>query len=158
MNPDDARELLAAHMRKVGEIQQRVEQTQAQIKSSRARATSADNSVSVELAPGGRLEELRIANEAMRMGSKQLADVIKQTVQAAHTDAARQAEHALQPLVGESDAMEFLRDQIGLNAEEDNSDAHFEQPSMSANNAGREEGDTRRNENDDDFGGPVLRR
>lgn len=103
---------LADYMRRVGEIQQRAEATQAELKTLRARATSPDRGVSVELAPGGRLERLTITPEAMRHGPDQLAAMISETIRSAHAAVAEQMQQTLQPLIGDSPAMEFLRDQF----------------------------------------------
>lgn len=114
VDPSESQEWLADYMRRIGDIQQRAEQTQEEIKNLRAQASSPDETVSVELAPGGRLEELHLTAQALELGPRRLADVIKQTVHAAHADAARQTQQAMEPLVGQSDAMEFLRDQLGV--------------------------------------------
>lgn len=141
-----AQRRLEDYTRRVGEIQRRAEQTQEDLKNLRARASSRDGSVTVVLAPGGRLEKLDLSPRAMQLGHRELAATITQTIQAAHADAAGQTEAALRPLVGESQAMDFLRDQIGASlAEEDE-----QQPEA-----------PRRPTNDDDdgsFGGPILRR
>jgi DNA-binding protein YbaB len=132
-----AEQRLADYAQRVQQIQQRAEQSQEQIRSMRARAVSPDGVVSVVLAPGGRLEDLNLTPEATRLGHDRLAALIKQTVQAAHADAAAQTQAALQPLLGESDAMEFLKEQLdtGLDAEEPP--------------AGKD---------DEDFDGPIMRR
>ncbi|GAA5113115.1 YbaB/EbfC family nucleoid-associated protein [Haloechinothrix salitolerans] len=109
---DDAQRWVTDYTRRVEDIQRRAEQVQEQINSARAQASSADGSVSVVLAPGGRLEKLDLSAEAMRLGHERLADTITQTVQSAHANAAAQTQEALRPLVGESDAMDFLREQI----------------------------------------------
>jgi DNA-binding protein YbaB len=105
---------LADYMRRVGEIQQRAEETQAQLKTLRAGFTSPDRGVSVEMAPGGRLERLTISPEAMRQGPEQLAATITETIRGAHAAVAEQMQQTLQPLIGDSPAMEFLRDQIEI--------------------------------------------
>lgn len=141
----DAEEWLANYTQRVSDIQRQAEETQDQIKNMRAHASSTDKSVSVELAPGGRLEKLTLNQRAMDLGPDRLAAVITQTVQAAHADAAAQTQQALEPLVGESDAMEFLRDQIGTALEQEPG----EQDATARSN--------RQADDDDDFGGSVLR-
>ncbi|SFP98964.1 Conserved DNA-binding protein YbaB [Amycolatopsis arida] len=164
---------LADYTRRVGEIQRKAEQTQEQIKNLRARAASQDGSVSVVLAPGGRLERLDLSPRAMDLGPQRLATVITQTIQAAHANAAAQTEEALRPLVGESDAMEFLRDQIGTSlAEEPEPEpgtAPGDQPAGPVLRRPDEQAPSRpapprrprppRNDDDDDepFGGSILR-
>ncbi|TQI94181.1 YbaB/EbfC DNA-binding family protein [Amycolatopsis cihanbeyliensis] len=107
-----AEQWLADYTQRVGEIQRQAEQTQEQIKNVRGRAASPDGAVSVVLAPGGRLEKLDLSPRAMELGHQRLAATITQTIQAAHAQAAAQTQDALLPLVGESDAMDFLRDQM----------------------------------------------
>ncbi|GAB3435062.1 YbaB/EbfC family nucleoid-associated protein [Actinophytocola sediminis] len=119
---------LADYMRRVGEIQQRAEETQAQLKTLRARVSSPDRGVSVELAPGGRLERLTISPEAMRHGPEQLAASITETVRAAHAAVAEQMQETLQPLIGDSPAMEFLRDQIDVAQREDDDEQAPQDP------------------------------
>lgn len=140
-----AQRRLEDYTRRVGEIQRRAEQTQEELKTLRAQASSRDGSVTVVLAPGGRLEKLDLSPRVLQLGHRELAAVIMETIQAAHADAAGQTQAALRPLVGESPAMEFLRDQIGASLPDE--DQQPEAP--------------RRPANDDDdgaFGGPILRR
>lgn len=143
---------LADYTTKVAEIQRRAEATQEQIKSLRAQAVSPDGSVSVVLAPGGRLEKLELTPRALDLGHQRLAATIMQTIQAAHADAAAQTQDALLPLVGESDAMEFLRDQVGSALEEEPEAA---QPT---DDRARGRADRSRHRDDDEpFGGSILR-
>lgn len=114
---DDAQRWVADYTRRVEDIQRRAEQVQEQINSARAHASSADGSVSVVLAPGGRLEKLELSPESMRLGHERLAEIITQTVKSAHANATAQTQEALRPLVGESDAMDFLREQINASFE-----------------------------------------
>lgn len=144
---EPAQRRLEDYTRRVGEIQRRAEQTQEDLKNLRARAASRDGSVNVVLAPGGRLEKLDLSPSAMQLGHRELAATITQTIQAAHADAAGQTEAALRPLVGESQAMDFLRDQIGASLAEDE-EQQPEAPSRPAND----------DDDDGSFGGPVLRR
>ncbi|OLF14019.1 hypothetical protein BLA60_02240 [Actinophytocola xinjiangensis] len=116
-------------MRRVGEIQQRAEQTQAELRTLRARATSPDRGVSVEMAPGGRLERLVITPEAMRNGPDQLAAMITETIRGAHAAVAEQMQQTLQPLIGDSPAMDFLRDQIEVAQREDDDEPDPTDPS-----------------------------
>lgn len=109
---DDAQRWVQDYTRRVQDIQRRAEEVQEQINSTRAQASSPDGTVSVVLAPGGRLEKLDLTPDAMRLGHDRLADTIMQTVRSAHASAAAQTQDALRPLVGESDAMDFLREHI----------------------------------------------
>jgi DNA-binding protein YbaB len=147
---DGAHQWLDDYTRRVAEIQQRAEQVQTDIKSMRARATSPDGTVSVVLAPGGRLESLDLTPQALQAGHQRLAQIIADTVRAAHDDAAAQTQAALQPLVGDSPAMEFLRDQIET--------AQHDDPATSN---GTEQRPARRPGNDDDdespYGGSIMR-
>ncbi len=149
-----AEQRLAEYTRRVNEIQRRAEETQERIKTLRARATSQDGSVSVVLAPGGRLESLTLSPRSLSLGHERLAATITQTIQAAHAEAAAQTQQALQPLVGGTRAMEFLREQIGTALEED--------PAATA--ADRRDAEERpgghrsRGDDGDEFGGSILRR
>ncbi|WP_260188922.1 YbaB/EbfC family nucleoid-associated protein [Actinophytocola gossypii] len=112
---------LADYMRRVGEIQARAEETQAQLKALRAHVTSPDRVVTVEMAPGGRLERLTLSQDATRYGPQQLAAVITETIRRGHAEVAEQMQDTMRPLIGDSPAMEFLRDQIDI-AQQDEDD------------------------------------
>ncbi|GAA0513195.1 DNA-binding protein YbaB [Saccharopolyspora erythraea NRRL 2338] len=99
-------------MNRVGDIQRRANDVQEQIRGMRAEVGSPDGAVSVVLAPGGRLERLTIAPQAMRLGHERLSALITETVAKAHGAAAQQVQAAMQPLVGGTAAMDFLREQI----------------------------------------------
>ncbi|WAL64064.1 YbaB/EbfC family nucleoid-associated protein [Amycolatopsis cynarae] len=143
-----AEERLAGYATRVQEIQQRAERSQEQIKTLRARAESPDGAVRVVLAPGGRLEDLTLSPQALRLGHDRLAAAIKQTVQAAHADAARQTQAALQPLLGQSAAMEFLAEQLDTGLAEEQAE----------NAPRRRAGGGDSGDEDGEFGGPFLRR
>ncbi|AXB47774.1 hypothetical protein A4R43_39410 [Amycolatopsis albispora] len=147
---------LADYTRRVGDIQRRAQETQEQIKNMRARASSSDGAVTVVLAPGGRLESLTLSPASVQLGHQRLAAAIQQTIQAAHADAAAQTQAALQPLVGESDAMEFLRDQVNTAiAEDPAAPADQEQPPQQPPRRS-DSGDS--GDDDEDFGGSIMRR
>lgn len=99
-------------MRRVNDIQQRAEETQAQLKALRANVSSPDRSVTVTMAPGGRLEKLSLTPSAMRMSHDQLAAMITETVSRGHAAVAEQMEATMQPLIGGTSAMDFLREQV----------------------------------------------
>ncbi|GGU75922.1 hypothetical protein GCM10010178_79040 [Lentzea flava] len=99
-------------MRRVNDIQARAEETQAQLKALRAHVSSPDRSVSVTMAPGGRLEKLSLTPAAMRMSPDQLAAMITNTVQNAHAAVAEQMQATMQPLIGGTSAMDFLREHV----------------------------------------------
>lgn len=152
---DDAHRWLEDYTRRVTETQRRTEQVQEQLRNARATATSPDGAVSVVLAPGGRLESLKLTPQAMQLGHERLSATITQTIRSAHEDAAAQTQEALLPLVGESDAMDFLRDQINTAMADDPAlaeDDSAERPD-GARNHHEDEGD------DDDYfnGGSYLR-
>jgi DNA-binding protein YbaB len=148
---DGAQRWLDDYTRRISEIQHRAEQVQTDIKTMRATASSPDGSVSVVLAPGGRLEKLDLTPKAMDLGHQRLASVIADTIKAAHNDAATRTQQALLPLVGESSAMDFLRDQIEL-AQRDEQDTPEEPARPNRRPArGNDEGD------DSSFGGSILR-
>jgi DNA-binding protein YbaB len=103
---------LDEYMRRVTDIQQKAEETQAQLKALRANVSSPDRSVTVTMAPGGRLEKLSLTPSAMRMSHEQLAAMITETVSRGHAAVAEQMEATMQPLIGGTPAMDFLRDQV----------------------------------------------
>jgi DNA-binding protein YbaB len=107
-----ARQRLDEYLSRVGDIQQRAEQAQAQIKQMRAQASSPDGTVSVTIAPGGRLEELTLTPQALGHGHQRLATLITETIRAGHAAAAQQVRDAMEPLVGGTPAMEFLSEQM----------------------------------------------
>lgn len=156
MHPDglsDAHQRLEDYTRRVAEIQQRAEQAQEQIRGARARAGSPDGTVTVVLAPGGRLESLKLSPEAMRLGHEQLAAAITRTIRSAHEDAAAQTQAALLPLLGETDAMEFLREQVNSAIADDPALVEDETTPQT------EDGGSRHDDEDDDHfdGGSFLR-
>jgi DNA-binding protein YbaB len=105
---------LADYARRVAAIQDQADQTRERLRTLRSRTTSADQSVTVEMAPGGRLERLVLGPEAMRHGPDRLAALITETVRQAHGEVAERMRETLHPLVGDSPAMDFLRDQIDV--------------------------------------------
>ena len=107
-----AQQRLADYMSRVGDIQQRANEAQEQIRTMRAEVSSADGGVTVVLAPGGRLERLALTPQAMRLGHDGLAALITETVARAHADASARMQATMQPLFGDSTAMDFLREQI----------------------------------------------
>lgn len=117
-------EWLADYRNRVEDVHERAGHVEDRLRQVRGRAVSPDNAVSVELAPSGNVEELELSNGAMRLGPGRLATIIKQTIQSAHADAAKQTEEAVKGLVGESDALEFLREHIGVPEEDREPDQH----------------------------------
>lgn len=105
---------LADYTRRVAAIQEQAEETQARLKALRTRTTSADQSVTVEMAPGGRVERLSLSPQAMQHGPDRLAALITETIRQAHGEVAQQMQETLRPLIGDSPAMDFLRDQIDV--------------------------------------------
>lgn len=146
---------LADYTRRVGDIQRKAQETQDQIKNMRARASSPDGAVTVVLAPGGRLESLTLSPASVQLGHQRLAASITQTIQAAHADAAAQTQAALEPLVGESDAMEFLKDQVGAAIAEDPAAPQAEDQAQQQQPKPRRDPGP---DDDDDFGGSIMRR
>ncbi|MFD5827351.1 YbaB/EbfC family nucleoid-associated protein [Lentzea sp. NPDC060358] len=110
--PGAGQQRLDDYLRRVTEIGQRAEETQAQLKALRADVSSPDRSVAVTMAPGGRLEKLSLTPAAMRMSHDQLAALITETVGRGQAAVARQVETTMQPLIGGTPAMDFLRDQV----------------------------------------------
>ncbi|GAA1264773.1 YbaB/EbfC family nucleoid-associated protein [Saccharothrix xinjiangensis] len=103
---------LDEYVRRVNDIQQRAEETQAQLKALRAHVSSPDRSVAVTMAPGGRLEKLSLKPSAMRMSHDRLAAVITETISRGHAVVAEKMEATMRPLIGDTAAMDFLREQV----------------------------------------------
>lgn len=143
---------LAEYLSRVGEIQQRADETQAQLKTLRAQVSSPDRSVSVEMAPGGRLERLSLTPQAMQYGPEQLAALISETIRKGHAAVAEQMQDTMRPLVGDSPAMEFLQDHIGLAQEEDEDEPPAETPPAQADSPLQSDPQRppRRDDDDDD--------
>lgn len=158
-NMSAAQERLNDYTRRVAEIQRQAEETQEQIKSMRARSASPDGSVTVVLAPGGRLESLDLGPRALDLGRERLAAEITRTIQSAHAAAAEQLQHALRPLVGESDAMEFLRSQVDDAMTDDPADTRENTPEDGGRGPADPAQPRRPRDNDDDepFGGSIMR-
>ncbi len=110
--------------------------------------------MSVVLAPGGRLESLTLTPNSLLLGHERLAATITETIRVAHAEAASQTQQALQPLVGGTQAMEFLREQIDTALEEDPAVASADdRHDAEAGRRGR-----RSHDDEDDLGGPILGR
>jgi DNA-binding protein YbaB len=148
-----AQQRLDEYMSRVGDIQQRAEQAQTQIKQMRAHASSPDGTVSVTLAPGGRLEKLTLTPQALGHGHQRLATLITETIRAGHAAVAKQLRDAMEPLVGGTPAMEFLSEQMGAAELDDPADSLAGPPEPPPR-------PPRRPEPDDDDGwqpGPIMR-
>lgn len=118
-----AQQRLDEYLSRVGDIQRRAELAQAQIKQLRAHASSQDGTVSVTLAPGGRLEKLILTPQALAHGHQRLAALITETIRVGHAAAAEQLRDVMEPLVGGTPAMEFLAEQMGAAASDDPADS-----------------------------------
>src|ERR1051325_1511725 len=75
-----AQQRLHEYVSRVGDIQRRAEEAQAQVKQLRATASSPDRTVTVTLAPGGRLERLTLTPQALGHGHQRLAALITETI------------------------------------------------------------------------------
>jgi DNA-binding protein YbaB len=154
-----AQQRLNDYVARIGEIQRQAEQTQEQIRSLRATASSQDDAVTVILAPGGRLERLTLTPKAMELGHERLASVIGDTIRAAHDDAAAQTQSALQPLVGDSQAMDFLRDQVvSARADDPSAPRAEEEPRQRAGDHDDNDHDDDHPDDDGGLDGPFLQR
>lgn len=144
---------------KIEQLEQEAQQTQEQVRELRGQASSADGTVSVVLAPGGKLDELTLSPRAMELGPQKLAAVIKQTVQAAHADAAGQTENMLESMLGDTDAMSFFREQLNPETKDDQDTAAASRSSSGAgNDDARQTPDRGDDDTDEDSGGSVMQR
>lgn len=144
MQPDGfgaAQRRLDDYLARVAEIQRQAEETQERIRTMRAQASSSDGTVTVVLAPGGRVERLSLTPRAIELGHERLASVITETIRSAHNDAAARTQDALRPLIGESDAMEFLREHVETAVEDDPAAAGIDDATAQRRPQHRDDGD-----------------
>jgi DNA-binding protein YbaB len=142
--PNGGQDWLDAYTRKVAVLAQRAEQVQADLKSIRAQASSPDETITVVLAPGGRVESIELSEQAMAHGHRRLGTMIAETIRAAHNQTLDRTRETMAPLLGDSPAMEFL-------------DGHLAASRADPPDVDPEKGQHSRTRDDDDFQPSVLR-
>ncbi|MEU4252323.1 YbaB/EbfC family nucleoid-associated protein [Amycolatopsis sp. NPDC026612] len=146
------------------EIARRAAEAKARLERVSATATSADGAVTVTVNTAGALQELTFGPRADELPRTRLAQVVLATARRAQVDAAQQLAGIMAPVIGEhSEAMEFLREQIPAPAVPEEEAAapprwefteeRRESPTPPPARPARP-----RPADDEDFGGPILRR
>lgn len=130
------------------EIARRAAEAKARLEHISATATSADGAVTVTVNTSGALQELTFGPRADELPRTRLAAAVVATAKRAQVQAAQQLTSVMAPVIGaDSDAMKFLREQIpSPELPEEESPREFARKPPS------------RPGDDEDFGGPILRR
>lgn len=126
-----------SYRQRLDDIQQRAQGASAQLGEIMATAHSDDRSVSVTVNPSGGLQDLQLSKGVEGKSAQQLQRLILDTAHKAQAEAGRQVEEAMQPLLGESEGMDFLRSQLAREPEAD-SDASQGRPQVDDDDDGDE--------------------
>ncbi|MGW0516529.1 YbaB/EbfC family nucleoid-associated protein [Crossiella sp. NPDC003009] len=111
---------LDAQEARIEALQARAEQAKEALATASATATSRDGAVTVTVNPGGVLTDLRLTAKASGLGHEELAAAIMATVRQAQGRAGQQTAAIMATVVGEdSEAMDFVRENLPEPAEED---------------------------------------
>ncbi|WP_328451166.1 MULTISPECIES: YbaB/EbfC family nucleoid-associated protein [unclassified Amycolatopsis] len=130
------------------EIARRAAEAKVRLQHISATATSADGAVTVTVNTSGALQELTFGPRADELPRARLAAAVVATAKRAQVQAAQQLTSVMAPVIGaDSDAMKFLREQIP-------------EPELPEEESPREfaRKPPPRPGEDEDFGGPILRR
>ena len=152
------------------EIARRAAEAKARLERIAATATSQDGAVTVTVNTSGALRELTFGPRADELPRARLAATVVATAKRAQVQAAQQLASVMAPVIGsDSDAMKFLREQIPA------PELPEEQPAPPRWEFAENERETPqppktpppppparpvrpRPDDDEDFGGPILRR
>ena len=93
-------------------MQARGEQVHAALQRATGRAVSPDGAVTVVVGTGGRVEEIQLSPRIRDISHTALGPVIVDTIHRAQADLGRAVEESMQPILGEGEAMQFLREQL----------------------------------------------
>lgn len=149
------------------EIARRAAEAKAQLERIAATATSPDGAVTVTVNTSGALQELTFGPRADELPRARLAASVVATAKRAQVQAAQQLATVMAPVIGpDSDAMKFLQEQIPtpeLPPEEQPAPPRWEftetQPEAPPPPPAPPARPARpRPDDDEDFGGPILRR
>lgn len=156
----------SAGLSEISDVGRVAAEAKARLEHISATATSADGAVTVTVNTSGALQQLVFGSRADELPRARLAQEIVATAKRAQVDAAQQLTSVMAPLIGaDSDAMNFLREQIPA-------------PEVPEEEAGPQRweftGEERETpppppapprparpappDDDEDFGGPILRR
>lgn len=115
----DGREWLAGYRERLQEIRTRTVRAEAELAGVTGTATSRDGAVTVTVNPAGALQHLVLTEHAEVLSRQQLAAAVLATARQAQVEAARQAEAALVPVLGErSEAKAVLRSHLTVPGQE----------------------------------------
>ncbi|VVJ20666.1 Uncharacterised protein [Amycolatopsis camponoti] len=145
------------------DIARRAAEAKARLERVSATASSADGSVTVTVNTSGALQELTFGPRADELPRARLAQAVLAAAKRAQVDAAQQLTAIMAPVIGtDSDAMHFLREQIPapeVPEEEAAAPPHWEFTEARPETPPPPVRPARpRPADDDDFGGPILRR
>jgi DNA-binding protein YbaB len=142
------------------DIARRAAEAKARLERVSATASSADGAVTVTVNTSGALQELTFGPRADELPRARLAQAVLAAAKRAQVDAAQQLTAIMAPVIGaDSDAMEFLREQIPTPELPQEEPSHREftgtqrEPPPPPVRPARP-----RPDDDEDFGGPILRR
>ena len=149
------------------EIARRAAEAKARLERISATATSPDGAVTVTVNTSGALQELTFGPRADELPRARLAASVVATAKRAQVQAAQQLTSVMAPVIGpDSDAMKFLQEQIP--APEVPAEAQPEPPRWEFTETRQETPPPApapparparpRPDDDEDFGGPILRR
>lgn len=137
------------------DIARRAAEAKARLERVSATASSADGAVTVTVNTSGALQELTFGPRADELPRARLAQAVLAAAKRAQVDAAQQLTAIMTPVIGaDSDAMEFLREQIPApEVPEETPQREFAETPPPPVRPARP-----RPDDDEDFGGPILRR
>lgn len=75
-------------------------------------ASSARDEVRLTVGPGGNLIDLEFGEKASQLPPAELASLVLRTAKQAHHQAGQAMMQIMQPMIGDSDAMDFLKTQL----------------------------------------------
>jgi DNA-binding protein YbaB len=144
------------------DIARRAAEAKARLERVSATASSADGAVTVTVNTSGALQELTFGPRADELPRARLAASVVATAKRAQVQAAQQLTSVMAPVIGpDSDAMKFLREQIPAPAlpEEEPAPPRWEFTETQRETPPPPVRPARpRPDDDEDFGGPILRR
>jgi len=144
------------------DIARRAAEAKARLERVSATASSADGAVTVTVNTSGALQELTFGPRADELPRARLAQAVLAAAKRAQVDAAQQLTAIMAPVIGtDSDAMEFLREQIPAPElpEEEPAPPRWEFTETQRETPPPPVRPARpRPDDDEDFGGPILRR
>lgn len=108
----DAQSWLESYEHRVQRVTERAAEARAELEQITSTAQSPDGAVSVTVNPAGALQELSLAPPAEDLSRAQLAAAILDTARRAQGHAAQRVAATMAPLLGDTEAMDFLRSQI----------------------------------------------